>query len=90
MNKRLFSSIVVLLCSLILVSHAWAITKSTIEDQENVEVTVYNNNLALIKDARKIKLPKGEVELRFMDVALHSAGNGSGEKLEPWQSVYGS
>ena len=43
--------------------------KSTLADQEAVEVTVYNNNLGLIKDTRKINLPAGEGELRFMDVA---------------------
>jgi hypothetical protein len=34
-----------------------------------VEVTVYNNNMGLIKDTRKIRLPAGYGELRFMDVA---------------------
>ena len=42
--------------------------KSTIEDQRSVEVTVYNNNLGLIKEVREVKLPKGQGELRFMDV----------------------
>lgn len=48
-----------------------AVSKSTIDDQVNVEVTVYNNNLGLIKDTRKVELPPGEGELRFMDVASH-------------------
>lgn len=43
--------------------------KSTIEDQKNIEVTVYNNNLGLVKDMRFLRLPQGEGELRFMDVA---------------------
>jgi len=43
--------------------------KSTVEDQTAVEVTVYNSNLGLVKDTRRIKLRKGEGELRFMDVA---------------------
>jgi len=43
--------------------------KSTLDDQSKVEVTVYNNNLGLVKDIRKINLPSGEGELRFMDVA---------------------
>ena len=47
------------------------ILKSTLDDQKTVEVTAYNNNLALIKDTREIPLPKGEGELRFMDVAAH-------------------
>ncbi len=45
--------------------------KSTAEDQVGVEVTVYNSNLGLIKDTRNVALPKGEGELRFMDVAAH-------------------
>ena len=46
-------------------------TKSTLDDQTSIEVTVYNQNLALIKDARNITLPKGSGELQFMDVAQH-------------------
>ena len=45
------------------------VTVSTLDDQKRVEVTVYNNNLGLVKDTRQIKLPEGEGELRFMDVA---------------------
>ena len=44
-------------------------TQSTQSDQTNVEVTVYNNNLGLVKDTRGVTLPPGEGELRFMDVA---------------------
>ena len=47
------------------------VSKSTIDDQVAVEVTVYNNNLGLIKDTRNVELPLGEGELRFMDVASH-------------------
>ncbi len=42
---------------------------STLADQKNLQVTVYNNQLGLIKDTRTILLPVGEGELRFMDVA---------------------
>jgi hypothetical protein len=34
-------------------------------------VTVYNNNISLIKDIRRVKVPPGKGELRFMDVASH-------------------
>ncbi len=43
--------------------------RSTIDDQTGVEVTVYNNNLGLVKDVRKLQLPSGTGELQFMDVA---------------------
>lgn len=51
------------------ISFAEDTTKSTQDDQTGVEVTVYNNNLGLIKDMRKVSLPAGTGELRFMDVA---------------------
>jgi len=47
------------------------LSKSTVDDQVAVQFTVYNSNLGLIKDTRKIALPLGEGELRFMDVASH-------------------
>ena len=46
-----------------------SIQQSTQQDQAAVEVTVYNNNLGLVKDVRELKLPEGQGELRFMDVA---------------------
>ncbi len=42
---------------------------STLKDQESVEVTVYNSNLGLVKDTRKIKLAQGDGNMQFMDVA---------------------
>ncbi len=48
-----------------------SVSKSTDADQVAVEVTVYNSNLGLVKDRRKVRLPAGEGELRFMDVAAH-------------------
>lgn len=44
---------------------------STCEQQKGVEITVYNNNLGLVKDTRTIELPTERAELRFMDVASH-------------------
>ncbi len=51
----------------------WAetLSQSGADEQLGMEVTVYNNNLGLVKDTRKIELPKGKGELRFMDVASH-------------------
>jgi len=43
--------------------------KSTADEQVGVEVTVYNNDVGLVKDTRKLNLAKGQGELRFMDVA---------------------
>jgi len=43
--------------------------RTTIEDQQDVAVTVYNNDRALVRDRRKVKLADGELRLAFMDVA---------------------
>ncbi len=38
-------------------------------DQKHLAVTIYNTNLALIKDLRSIELPKGESSLAFKEVS---------------------
>jgi hypothetical protein len=43
--------------------------KTTADDRQSVEITVYNRNLGLVKERRKISLPAGQGELQFMDVA---------------------
>ena len=43
--------------------------RSTLNDQQEVAVTIYNNNLALVKDQRKLKLGSGQVTLAFRDVS---------------------
>ncbi|MFC1735368.1 DUF4139 domain-containing protein [Candidatus Hydrogenedentota bacterium] len=48
---------------------AWGTETSTAGDQESIAVTVYNNGLGLVREARNLELPKGVNELRFMDVA---------------------
>jgi hypothetical protein len=73
MKNHIFPSLicVILLSGTVTVSRAGTIHESGISSQETVEVTVYNNNLGLIKDTRKISLPAGDGELRFIDVASH-------------------
>ena len=41
----------------------------TADDQEEVAITVYNQDLGLVKDRRSIDLRKGTFHLEFMDVA---------------------
>lgn len=43
--------------------------RSTINDQKSVAVTIYNNNLALVKDQRKVKLNSGLQKLAIRDVS---------------------
>ena len=42
---------------------------STIDDQTDLAVTVYNSDLALVRDVRDIQLPRGTFAMRFMDIA---------------------
>jgi len=42
---------------------------SRLEDQEGVAVTVYNSNLGLVKDVRRIRLPRGLTDVKFTEVA---------------------
>ena len=44
-------------------------TRSTLQDQQEVAVTIYNDNLALVKDQRKIKLKSGLNSLALRDVS---------------------
>jgi hypothetical protein len=42
---------------------------TTLADQTDLAVTVYNSNIALVRDVRQLTLPAGESRLRFMDIA---------------------
>ena len=42
---------------------------STASDQHSVAVTIYNDNLALVKDARKVNLAKGANQLGWREVS---------------------
>jgi hypothetical protein len=42
---------------------------TTLKDQTDLAVTVYNSNLALVRDVRQLTLPSGMSRLQFMDIA---------------------
>jgi hypothetical protein len=42
---------------------------STLDDQTELALTVYNSNIALIRDVRTLQLPRGTFDLQFMDIA---------------------
>jgi hypothetical protein len=67
--RRLISTLA--LAVLVLAPQAWAQTAqtSTETDQKDLAVTVYNSNIALVRDVRRLRLPVGTVDLRFMDIA---------------------
>ena len=45
------------------------VVSTGLEDQIGVAVTIYNVNLGLVKDQRKMQLFQGQGDVRFMDVA---------------------
>ncbi len=42
---------------------------TTLNDQTELAVTVYNSNIALVRDARQLQMPNGGFRLKFMDIA---------------------
>ena len=42
---------------------------STLDNQVDLAVTVYNSDLALVRDVRDLQLPRGSFDLKFMDIA---------------------
>jgi hypothetical protein len=67
--KRLVISIILISFLLSLqVSYAAPLT-SSLKDQQDVAVTIYNSNVGLVKDTRLIDFKPGIHELKFMDVA---------------------
>jgi len=49
-------------------SHA-ADQSTSLNDQTDLNVTVYNSNIALVRDVRNLNLPSGTFRLKFMDIA---------------------
>src|SRR5262245_59204413 len=42
---------------------------TTLDDQSELSVTVYNSDIALVRDVRTLQLARGVGNLRFMDIA---------------------
>ena len=42
---------------------------TTLDNQTDLNVTVYNSNIALVRDVRQLKLPSGMFNLKFADIA---------------------
>ena len=42
---------------------------STQQDQKELAVTVYNSNIGLVRDVRRLRLPAGKLDIRYMDIA---------------------
>ncbi|HEY8204282.1 MAG TPA: hypothetical protein VIF81_06115, partial [Pyrinomonadaceae bacterium] len=41
---------------------------TTARDRQSVNITVYNSNLGLVRETRRLNLPAGRIALRFADV----------------------
>ena len=67
MNKSFFSIVLILLILSALA--ATADTTTTQKDQKSISVTIYNSNLALVKDQRILTLEKGVQVLDFREVS---------------------
>jgi len=48
---------------------ATADQSTSLNDQTDLAVTVYNSNIALVRDVRELQLPRGNFRLKFMDIA---------------------
>jgi hypothetical protein len=42
---------------------------TSLNDQTDLNITVYNSNIALVRDVRNLTLPSGTFRLKFMDIA---------------------
>ena len=42
---------------------------TTLDDQIELSLTVYNSDIALVRDVRRLSLPTGDFDLKFMDIA---------------------
>ena len=45
------------------------VTTTTVDDQSELAVTVYNSDLALVRDVRNLQVSRGTSNLHFMDIA---------------------
>jgi len=62
-----FATLLTLFCTPALATEAEQ--NVTLQDQQSVAVTIYNENLALVKDQRKVPLSSGQSALAFRDVS---------------------
>jgi hypothetical protein len=76
---RLLGPALIAACALAAIAHGPAASaeappapaqgSSTLDDQTELALTVYNSNIALVRDVRTLQLPRGTFDLQFMDIA---------------------
>jgi hypothetical protein len=92
-RKKLLNTLIVAL--FVVANPSWAASRdemiSTASDQQSVAVTIYNDNLALVKDARRVKLGRGLNQLAWREVSaqmrpetalLRNLSNSEGFRLQ--------
>jgi hypothetical protein len=77
MIRHVFAATVVLSLGAVLIGHGAGrpagqnsgAGSTTLDDQVDLGVTVYNSDIALVRDVREIQLAQGNSDLRFVDIA---------------------
>ena len=65
---RFLSAISLCFASLATVAAQTSEQTTTARDRQSVNITVYNSNLGLVRETRRLTLPDGRIALRFSDV----------------------
>lgn len=71
MNKRILAAALATVAALGADAQSVAERTSTAAEREAVAVTVYNDDLALVKERRRVELPAGTTRLSLREVAAH-------------------
>jgi len=80
MSARLWVGAIVVVGGFVLIPHKLVVPApaaiardqdrlTTLDDQAELAVTVYNSDIALVRDVRNLDLARGTSDLRFMDIA---------------------
>lgn len=69
MNTFLKYKFATAMAAMLAITASFAETQTTQADQTGLGLTIYNSNLALIKDQRRIALGQGQVDLAFREVS---------------------
>jgi hypothetical protein len=65
---KIFSAFTLCLASMAMVAAQTSEQTTTARDRQSVNITVYNSNLGLVRETRRLTLPNGQIALRFADV----------------------
>jgi hypothetical protein len=65
---RFFFAVTICIAATITVIAQSSDQTTTARDRQSVNITVYNSNLGLVRETRRLTLPSGRIALRFADV----------------------